>query len=125
MTCLEALEAVMAQYPRSEWDRALKVIRNRRIATDRPERIHLSLAERNKLFLRYGGRCHICKELIDPRSRWHVDHVNAHLTGDEYNAERNLAPSHEHCNLEKSSKSIDQLSRESGKTYTELIGEEP
>lgn len=124
MTCLEELEALMAKYPRSEWDRALKTIRNRRIAADRPERIHLSRAKRNKLLLRWGGRCHICKELIDPRSRWHVDHVNAHLAGDDFNADRNLAPAHEGCNLEKSSKSIAQLSKETGQTYVELT-EEP
>lgn len=123
--CLSEFLILRTKYGTSEFDRALKTLAKQRIAAGRPKRIHLSLAKRDKLLKRYGGRCHICRELIDPRSRWHVDHKNPHLTGDDFNDQRNLAPAHEKCNLEKSSKSVDQLSRERGLTYAEIIGEEP
>jgi 5-methylcytosine-specific restriction endonuclease McrA len=116
------LEALLAKHGYSEFFAEMKAMYRQRIKNaDRPERIHLSPGKRRKLLDRYKGRCHICGELIDPFSKWHVDHINPHLSGDEYNDPRNLAPSHPKCNEEKNADSIMTHAKKTGQTARQIL----
>lgn len=53
-----------------------------------------------RIFERYGGACHICKQPIKVGETWQADHVIALANGGRH-AEANLAPAHKHCHVAK------------------------
>jgi hypothetical protein len=55
----------------------------------------LSARERQDVFRKTAGRCHICGGVID--GPWHVDHVFAHAAGGTHAAD-NYLPAHALCN---------------------------
>lgn len=55
----------------------------------------LSRAERNHIFLKTAGRCHICGGLIE--GTWNADHVFSHSLGGQHSAD-NYLPAHPICN---------------------------
>ena len=55
----------------------------------------LSPAERNVVFRKTGGRCHICGGLIE--GAWEADHVFSHSLGGQ-DAADNYLPAHPICN---------------------------
>ena len=120
--CLNALKVLRGRYGTYEFDRALKALYRERLEVEnRPKRIRLSPRRRERLYFRHGGICHECGTLIDPKSNWEVDHVNVNLASDEYNDERNLAPTCAACNRKKSAKSIPELAKSSGRTMKEIV----
>ena len=78
--------------------RSLHVIRNQRQkafrATKRARRL-LSAAERQKIFEKTAGRCHICGGDIE--GAWQADHVLSHSGGGDHKAD-NYLPAHALCN---------------------------
>ena len=123
--CIAELRALREKYGYSAFDIAVKHLNRERLQVkDRPERVRLSPAKRNKLFLKFGGRCHICHELIDPRSSWDVDHIDPNLSGTDFNAERNLVPTHASCNRGKGALSVMAQAKRYGTTAVEILGDE-
>jgi 5-methylcytosine-specific restriction endonuclease McrA len=118
----ECLEALLAHHGYSEfWYKIKRMSRRRLQVQDRPKRIHLSPRKRERLYFKHGGLCHNCQTLIDPKSKWEVDHVNPNLEGDEFNAESNLAPSCSACNREKSAQSVQEFSKSTGRTFEQIL----
>lgn len=122
--CLADLDALRAKWGYFKYYEALKIQNRRRLESDHGKREHFSQAKRTKIFMRHGGRCHICGELIDPKSNWHVDHVNVNLSSEEYNQEKNLAPTHAGCNESKGARDLVEQSKHSGRTVREQLGDE-
>ena len=60
-----------------------------------PGRSRLTTAQRELIFAKTGGRCHICGGAID--GNWQADHVLAHSAGGEH-ATANYLPAHAVCN---------------------------
>jgi hypothetical protein len=54
-----------------------------------------SAAERNEIFAKTAGRCHVCGGAID--GPWQADHVLAHSSGGHHRAD-NYLPAHALCN---------------------------
>lgn len=61
----------------------------------RVSRKGLTLAERDQVFIKTGGRCHICGGRIE--GAWEADHVFSHSLGGEH-AVGNYLPAHPVCN---------------------------
>jgi hypothetical protein len=77
----------------------LKAARDQRVRsykTTRPDRTALSKADRALVFLKSGGRCHICGGAIDGQE-WQADHVFAHSAGGAHSLD-NYLPAHSLCN---------------------------
>jgi 5-methylcytosine-specific restriction endonuclease McrA len=55
----------------------------------------LSRLERDKIFMKTAGRCHICGGLIE--GEWQADHVFSHSLGGQHTAD-NYLPAHPICN---------------------------
>jgi len=58
-------------------------------------RTHLSAAERDVVFRKTAGRCHVCGGLIE--GAWEADHVFSHSLGGQHSAD-NYLPAHPICN---------------------------
>ena len=58
-----------------------------------PSRRKLSPKQRLAIFMRDGGRCHICSGLIQVGKSWDLDHIIALALGGE-DVDENLAPVH-------------------------------
>jgi 5-methylcytosine-specific restriction endonuclease McrA len=63
---------------------------------ERARRAVLTKADREHVFRKTGGRCHICGGTIVERN-WQTDHVLAHSTGGIH-AVDNYLPAHSLCN---------------------------
>lgn len=66
------------------------------IANDNKRR-SLTKKQRDIIFLKTKGRCHICGGEILANEAWQADHVLAHIKGGS-NAEENYLPAHSICN---------------------------
>lgn len=63
--------------------------------------------DRQEIFERDGGKCHICKKSVDPIN-WHLDHIIP-LAREGTHEPRNVAVSHPRCNRHKSAYGIAQI----------------
>ena len=69
-------------------------------ATRPPSRV------RQRVFDREGGKCHLCKQIIQaPGQKWDLDHVTAIINGGE-NREKNLKPAHRKCHKDKTAADV-------------------
>lgn len=59
------------------------------------QRLALAKLERDSVFAKTGGRCHVCGGLIE--GDWQADHVYAHSQGGPHLAD-NYLPAHALCN---------------------------
>ena len=59
------------------------------------KRSALSSLQREHVFAKTGGRCHICGGAIS--GQWHADHVFPHSSGGAHSAD-NYLPAHDICN---------------------------
>lgn len=78
----------------------LRAERERQVALARDvngPRPALSRADRAKVLLKTGRRCHICGGTIRPREAWEADHILAHGIGGKHTAD-NYLPAHPICN---------------------------
>ncbi len=55
----------------------------------------LSCSEREEVFAKTGGRCHICGGLIE--DKWQADHLVSHSLGGPHSVD-NYLPAHSSCN---------------------------
>ena len=67
------------------------------LLADNPKRRSLSKAERELIFQKTAGRCHICGGRIKANEQWQADHVIAHAHGGKHAVE-NYLPAHALCN---------------------------
>lgn len=58
-------------------------------------RKRLSRTERQRIFMKTSGRCHVCGGTIE--GAWEADHVFSHALGGQHEAE-NYLPAHPICN---------------------------
>jgi hypothetical protein len=117
----QALEALRAKHGYGDFYLETRAMNKERIANARPKREKFPRATYQKLFDRQGGICACCDEqLLVPAKRNHVDHFDCQeaVTFNAFTNLRLLLPSH---NLAKSSKSIEQLSKERGETTLDMI----
>jgi 5-methylcytosine-specific restriction endonuclease McrA len=68
----------------------------KRLRVKRIPRSSLSRANREKVWDKTGGRCHICGGSLDG-DKWHADHVLAYASGGAHSSD-NYLPTHSLCN---------------------------
>lgn len=119
--CLQDYRAWREKHGTSNCDRVIRIEGRRRVNPDREDRVQLSKAEKQKRFDRQKGICSCgCGErLLIPAWKNDVDHIDVNRI--PYNHPQNLAlclPGH---NRSKSAKSIQQLSKEQGRSFSDII----
>src|SRR5436190_10096241 len=78
----------------------LRIIRRKRIIqirVNRKKRQTLTKNQRDKIFMKTDGRCHICGGKIFKDETWQADHVIAHAHGGTHLI-GNYLPAHAGCN---------------------------
>jgi 5-methylcytosine-specific restriction endonuclease McrA len=75
--------------------RGLRRQRKQSLKIENRARQSLSAAERNAIFTKTGGRCHVCGGTI--HGAWQADHVFPHSSGGDHAAD-NYLPAHPLCN---------------------------
>lgn len=118
----QKLRALRTEHGYGEFDAVIRKLNRERVSKNRPQREHFPKATYQKLFDRQQGMC-VCgceEHLLVPAKRNHVDHFDAHevVTFNAFTNLRLLLPSH---NLAKSSKSVEQLSKEGRGTTVDMI----
>jgi 5-methylcytosine-specific restriction endonuclease McrA len=119
--CLADLKALRTKYGTSIYDDAVKKI-NRERLQDGAERKRRAYPRRVRvdLYLKQNALCPICDERMDANLRLlHVDHIDPDRQ--DWNHSSNLQLVHASCNLHKSSKSLQQQSKESGRTVADIL----
>lgn len=121
MTCLEELKSLRTKYGTGEFDHSIKTLNRERLENyNRPKRISFKWSLYRKLYRKQFGLCGICEaEMALIKGKVSMDHKNPNA--EDFNDESNLQVTHVRCNLEKSSKSIPEQSKETGKPFTELV----
>lgn len=95
----------------------------------RPERDDISPAERARMYKRQNGVCGICRKPMEyallkertPGKRLEVDHINPHLSGEDYTAKRNLQLAHGKCNREKAAQTLNEQSKHYSRTVADIL----
>ena len=83
----------------------LRKIRRKRIIqirVNREKRQTLTKNQRDKIFMKTDGRCHICGGKIFKDEAWQADHVIAHAQGGTHKT-GNYLPAHAVCNSSRRS----------------------
>jgi len=124
------LDPILKRVGYSTYFSAVKIQLKRRLQiakADRPNRVHATPAEKQKMFDRQQGKCpwrSSVKEnphmLLIPASRNECDEINPNLT-EGYNAKSNKQLLCPDCNREKSSMSIEEQAVDQGKTMAEIL----
>jgi hypothetical protein len=105
-------------------DFTIRQWRKQRVDPERDDRDKTSPAQKQKMFNAQKGFCPICKKLLfipatDHRNE--VDHID--VNREDYNHRTNKQLVHGNpCNRNKSSKSIVQISKETGIPFDQIIG---
>jgi len=116
----DALDAFAKQYGANAVLYAIKQWRQQKRTVGKPEaRIHITLKQKEELYFKQQGRCAICLNPLDIKLM-QVDHVVALAQGGKSEM-RNYQLLHSDCNQQKSSKSLSQIAKESGKLITEQM----
>lgn len=117
------LDAVEKQIGVSRYVAAVKAKNRRRLEVDvdqRQKRKTFPWSKYKRLYERQAGRCSICrKDMRLIRGEVEIDHVNCNAS--DFGAESNLKLAHKECNRSKSSKSMMEMSKSTGRTYTEML----
>ena len=122
-SCYADLKQVQKDWGYSQYDHDVKKINRERVNPERGKKIDYTWAQVKHAYKKQRGICPVCqKEMALDRNKLHGDHQNPNLTVEEgLNSESNLRALHIVCNLKKSSKTIPQLSKETGRTYEDLL----
>ncbi len=122
---LSELRALRTKHGYGEFDFAVKKLMRERLQVEgRAKRIKFPKSYYQKLFDFQMGLCPHCgKVLTIPATKNEIDHKNPN-EGEHFNDRFNLQLLHKSCNREKSSKSILQQSKETGRMSVELLGDE-
>jgi hypothetical protein len=107
----------------SSCDAVIRSENRQRINLGRDKRDKTSKAEKQKMFNDQKGICPICDDLLfipayDRRNE--VDHIDPNRTDLNHWTNKQLVHGNP-CNRKKSGKSIAQQSKETGKTYEQII----
>lgn len=105
---------------------AVKKLVKERLQVDkeaRGERRRYRPAEYKKLYHRQHGICPICESEMAMPKNWpgelEMDHIDPNSK--DWDAESNRQVTHAKCNQEKSSSSVQEQSRKTGKMFTEIL----
>ncbi len=117
------LRDLQAQEGYSKFFRVVKELIRERVNPEREKREKYSKSQRQKMFDRQKGICPICREPLNIpaySSTNEVDHIDPHR--EDFGHRSNLQLVHaDPCNSSKSSKSVPEQAKESGRTYTEIL----
>ena len=108
-----------------------KALSKERIAHDRPKRDKTSTHEIKIMLHRQGGKCNNplnnpdCEGTLNTiRKNYAVDHINSHESDPQfYNSINNKQLLCKSCNSKKSDMTMQDMSRQVGKTSTQIIRE--
>ena len=122
---IEALKAIREKSGYSNFLFAVKKLNRERLQTQgREKRKPPTKKEFQELYVKQGGICPGYNVPEHPlpknRSMVAVDHINAERT--DFNAASNKQLLCQDCNGRKSSKSMLKQSKETGKSFTEILG---
>ena len=73
----------------------------KRLLSNREPRRALTPMQREEVYEKTGGRCHICGGEIDRERRWAADHILAYALGGKHEVS-NYLPAHGSCNKYRS-----------------------
>jgi len=122
--CLSESEIILAKHGYSIYFKVQKDLMRRRVNPERDKREKFPPRLYQRLFDAQGGICPWCDKPLDiPAKRNEIDHADPNEQ--TFNKYSNLQLLHKHCNREKSSMSIQEQSKETGKPFTELIRTPP
>lgn len=106
------------------WDGVKKLKRKKLEVDNREKRKHFPLPKYQDLWAKQCGICPICEQGMDAPFKntagLNIDHKNPNREKG-FNDDDNLQLTHGQCNMSKSSKSLLQQSKETGKTMMELL----
>jgi hypothetical protein len=124
--CAGDLKAIREEYGYAIFDQAIRELNRERLQIDkasREPRQRFKPQVYKRLYHRQRGICPICHlGMILPLTfpgGLEIDHINPNA--EEFNDPKNLQVTHEICNRKKSSKSIEQQSKSSGRTFAEIL----
>lgn len=119
--CLLSLRALKEKHGYADYDAAVRTINRERLLTrNRGVRISWKWWEYKRLYLVQRGKCGICGDDM-PLIRGAIEMDHKDPNSKDFEASSNRQVVHQRCNREKSSKSIQQQSKETGKGFTELL----
>ena len=118
--------AVRAKTGYSNWTHITQKLNRERLNIDKEERgarRRYRPAEYKKLYRRQHGICPICESEMAQPTNWPgnlaMDHLD--VNSQDWDSEGNRQVTHSKCNQEKSSKSLNQMSKETGKTVADML----
>jgi 5-methylcytosine-specific restriction endonuclease McrA len=124
MTLPETISALRDIRTRSGYSRfeiAVKTLNRERVNPEREKRQRFAPGVYRRLFDKQKGYCPECGDhLFVPAKNNEVDHVDPNR--EDFNHATNLQLLHPDCNRRKSSKSIYEQSKHSGRPFTSIIG---
>jgi 5-methylcytosine-specific restriction endonuclease McrA len=120
-TLVSRLEGIKSSYGEQTFRSAIKQLnRSRLTIKDREPRKKFSWPLYRKLYQRQKGECPLCGEVMPLiKSQVVMDHKDPNRK--DFNAESNLQVVHPDCNRRKAAKSIYKQSKETNRTFAELI----
>jgi hypothetical protein len=125
--CKAELRKLITTFGYSIFWRDVKELNRERVSKDRPERIKVSNTKKAQMYRMQRGLCSICNKAMVKMPGFQgldVDHKDVHAQGLDYNADINLGLAHASCNRSKSSKSLEQMSKQGGKTFVQQLTRE-
>lgn len=118
------MRALREETGRGNWDFVTAKFRRERLRIQgREAREHFAPSVYWNLYARQRGTCPWCRQELEGKATDHaIDHFDPNKAKG-FNSKSNLRLLHRKCNGEKSAKSIHQQAKETGRTYTQLIGD--
>ena len=124
MTCIEELKAIREKYGYGVFYHDVKTLSRERLQIDnREKRVKFPKSTYAKLYKFQFGLCSICDQPMVKLGSYRgleIDRRNPNRQ-DGFNDWDNLGLAHEKCNRQKSSKSMEQMSKQNGKTTVEML----
>jgi CRISPR/Cas system Type II protein with McrA/HNH and RuvC-like nuclease domain len=119
--CLREIKALRDQYQRSVWDAAMKQLKRERLENyGRDPRKKFPPRMYQRLFDMQRGVCRFCNNHLDvPAKKNEIDHIDP--SRQDFNTPSNLELLHVACNRVKSSRTLYEQSKLTGKPLTEIL----
>ena len=122
--CESALREIRSRAGYSIFDAVVKKLNRERVNPERQQRKRFPTSVYQRLYDKQGGDCRECGDrLFVPARKNEIDHIDPNR--EDFNHPSNLQLLHPKCNREKSSKSVYEQSKASGRSFEEIIGEDP
>lgn len=115
------LEGLQTRYGSSAFRAVLKRMNRRRLTQhQREERKKFPWSKYRKFYGIQKGVCPLCNEVMPfLKGKIEIDHRDPNRK--DFNNDNNLQLTHKECNRKKSSKSLYEASKETGKTIREIL----